>query len=666
MPGSGFGRRGFVLAGGVAVFARNATAAPPPGEMIPRRAFFSALDYGATTVSPDGSRIAYLGPLDGIQNVWVAPLSDPKAGKALSKATDRDVMNGFCWVGDSRHIAFCRDKGGDENWQTFSVDVESGEIKELSPGPGVRSFVQEVSPRFPGDLLIGDNQRDKRFFDLYRVNAATGERTLAFKNDEFVRLYTNSQFHVLYGLRYRSGGGVDIVKTFGPGAGSVFRSIGIDERYTTELAGISDDDKQLYWFDAKGRDSAAVLGQALPDGEPRILVDNRSADFNQLVVDPVTRRPIAAALTYTRRRWYSLDPAAAPDMDRQQASIDGDIVKFNLSDDRANWIVYAEPSAKPGRYFHYRRSDRTTTPLFSSRVALDGTKLVKMEPVVIPTRGDLRLVSYLTRGVGLDVGQPGPLVILVHDGPWARDYPDFSATHQWLANRGYNVLSVNYRGSIGLGKKIANAGDGEWADKMQSDLLDAFEWATNERIAQELRVAICGTGYGGYSALIGAGVTPDRFACAISLGGMTNLVAYAEKIPEYWKPSLPSLRVRLGADGSSEAGRTFLASRSPLSYVDRVKCPVLIGHGANNVRVPIAQSDEYVAALQKRKAFVTYATFADEGHALGRVQNRVAFAAATEAFLAQYLGGQAEPLGDAFTGSSIEFRTGRGLIKGLG
>ena len=663
MSGRRFGRRGFVLAGGLAVLAPGVRAAP--SDLIPRGKFFSAPDYARVTISPDGVTIAYLAPVDGVLNVWVAPVADPKAGKALIKANDRDVLTQLWWTGDSRHVVFCREQDGDENWQTHCVDIESGSTRPLSPGPGVKSYVQEVSARFPNELLIAHNQRDKRFFDIYRVNAATGESKQVFLNEEFVELFTDTQFRVLYGLRYRSGGTWDIVKATGPDAGSLLRNVSVDDRYTTALIGVSDDEKQVFWLDSQGRESAAITAQPLPTGKPRVLVENRSADFSMPILDPVKRTPIAASLIYTRRRWYTMDPAIGPDLDRLQASIDGDLCDFNLSNDRANWIVYAEPTAKPGRYFHYRRSDRKTTPLFSTRAALDDAALVKMEPVVVPTRGALRLVSYLSRGVGIEPGQPGPMVLLVHDGPWTRDSPDFNSVHQWLANRGYNVLSVNFRGSTGLGKKIANEGDGEWADKMQNDLLDAIEWANNERISNELRIAICGAGYGGYAALIGACLTPDRFACAIDLGGMSNLLAFAESIPEYWKPSMPGLKVRLGADGSSEAGRKFLASRSPLSYVGRIKCPLLIAHGVNDVRVPVAQSDEFVAALQQRKRPVTYVTYKDEGHTFRRPQNRLSLAAVAEAFLAQNLGGRAEPVGDALAGSSIEFRAGRDLIKGL-
>jgi dipeptidyl aminopeptidase/acylaminoacyl peptidase len=664
--GSRYGRRAFVLASGAAALVQGARAEPAAADLIPRRLFYSAPERAKVTISPDGGKIAFLAPVDGVQNVWVAPLADPKAGKPVTRIDDRDVLNQLWWPGNDEHVVFCRERAGDENWQTHCVDVESGAVRELSPGPGVKSFVHQVSAHFPGELLIAHNQRDKAYFDIYRVKAATGESTLVFQNDSFAELFTDSQFNVRFGVRYRDGGGWDIVKATGEGAGSVFRSVGIADRYTTALVGASDDGKQLYWLDSKGRDSASVVAQEFPDGPPRTLLENRSADFSEPLFDPIRRTPIAASLVYTKRRWYTLDPGAAPDLDRLQASIDGDISSFGLSNDRANWIVYAEPAAKPGRYFHYQRAERKVVPLFSSRPELDKARLVRLEPVVIPTRGEFRLVSYLSRGVGIEAGQPGALIILVHDGPWTRDTPDFHPAHQWFANRGYNVLSVNFRGSTGLGKKLATAGDGEWGDKMQNDLLDAFEWATNERIAQDTRVAICGSGYGGYAALIGASVTPDRFACAIDLGGMTDLVALADAMAPAWKASLPGIKVRLGGDGSSEEGRKFLAARSPLTYAPRIKCPLLIAHGANNTRVPVAQSDAFVAAMQQRKLPVTYLVYNDEGHTFRRAPNRLSLAAVAEAFLAQNLGGRAEPVGDAFTGSSIEFRAGRELIKGLG
>ena len=250
------------------------------------------------------------------------------------------------------------------------------------------------------------------------------------------------------------------------------------------------------------------------------------------------------------------------------------------------------------------------------------------------------------------------MVLLVHGGPWGRDMPGFSATHQWLVNRGYAVLSVNFRGSTGFGKTFVNAGDREWAGRMHADLLDAVDWAVSERIAQPSRVAIYGASYGGYSALVGATFTPTRFACAVDLFGISNLVTFAKDIPPYWRTWEPVLKTRMG-DVSTEEGRKFLASRSPLTHVDRIVRPVLIGQGGNDVRVTAAESEQIVAAMQKRNIPVTYVFYKDEGHGFRRAANRRSWSAVVEAFLAQHIGGRAEPVGEDFAGSTIEFRAGR-------
>jgi len=255
--------------------------------------------------------------------------------------------------------------------------------------------------------------------------------------------------------------------------------------------------------------------------------------------------------------------------------------------------------------------------------------------------------------------------LLVHGGPWSRDMPDFSSTHQWLANRGYAVLSVNYRGSTGFGKAFVNAGDLEWANRMHADLLDAVDWAVGERIASPTRVAIYGASYGGYSALVGATFTPTRFACAIDLFGISNLVTFAQDIPPYWKTWESVLKTRMG-DVSTEEGRKLLESRSPLTYVDRIVRPLLIGQGGNDVRVTAAESEQIVAAMQKRNIPVTYVFYKDEGHGFRRAANRRSWSAVVEAFLAQHLGGRAEPVGEDFAGSTVDFRAGRDLVRGLG
>lgn len=656
-------RRAVLLGSGAALLAGPASAQPAPA-LIPRKLLFSTAERSGARISPDGKLIAFLGPVDGVMNVFLAPVDNPDVAKPLTKITDRDIKWQLVWPHDNRHIVFFREQGGDENWQMHRVDIETGDIKALSPGPGVVSYVQQRSARFPGELLIGHNQRDKRYFDIYRVRVATGETIPVFQNNGFAEIFTDPQFQVRYGFRYRPDGGWDVIKAMGEDAGELFRSVRAEDAFTTRMIEFSEDGNTLFWLESEGRDTAAVVAQDLTTGAKRVLAEDHQADFGEPILDPVRTVPLAAPSIYTRRRWTVIDPRALPDIDRLQGTIDGEFQGFDVSNDLGSWVVYAERQGKPGRFFHYDRDAAKVKQLFAARPALEQQPLVKMEPVVVTARDELKLVCYLTRAADARPERPGPTVLYVHGGPWWRDMPDFNSTHQWLANRGYNVLSVNFRGSLGFGKKFVNAGDHEWARKMHEDLLDAVEWAVGQRIADPRKVAIYGASYGGYSALVGATFTPDRFACAVDLFGISNLVTFAKAIPPYWGSWSPVLKARMG-DYTTEEGQQFLLSRSPISHVDKIVRPMLIGQGANDVRVTAAESEQIVSEMQKRGIPVTYVYYGDEGHGFRRAENRTSFTAVIEAFLGKHLGGRVEPVGEDFKGSNIVFRAGRELIPGM-
>ena len=503
-----WGRRDFLLAASSAAFPFGAGAQTPPS-LIPRRLLFAAPDRSRVTISPDGKLIAFLGPVDGVLNVWLAPVADPAAARPLTRITDRDVLGQVWWPQDNRHIVFFREQGGDENWQAHRIDIETGDIRALTPGPGVKSYVQQVSARFPGEMLISHNQRDKRYFDVHRVNVATGESKLVARNDSYAWMFTDPQFRVLWGIRYRADGGFDFVKVDGEGAGSVFRRVEAADVFPTRAIEVSADGRTLYWLDSQGRDRAAVVAQDLASGASRVLAEDAQADLGEPVLDPVSRMPIAAPVVYTRRRWLVLDPSSAADLDRLSGPGEGGgLAGFGVSNDRANWIGYAEAAGMPGHFFHYDRATGRRNLLFSSRPALEVAPLVPLAPVVVTARDGLKLVCYLSRPRDAAAGQPGPMVLLVHGGPWGRDLPDFNTAHQWLANRGYSVLSVNFRGSTGFGKAFVNAADGEWAGKMHDDLIDAVEWAIAERIADRRGSPSTGRATAVISALVGATFTP--------------------------------------------------------------------------------------------------------------------------------------------------------------
>lgn len=673
MSGGPIPRRRFLLAATAAVtvgnpgasWARSASVRDARPDLIPRRILFAGADRSAVRLSPDGRRIAFLAPVDGILNVWIGPLADVAKARAFTRVTDRDLGPWLVWLPNSRHVAFFREQGGDENWQIHRVDADTGEILALTPGPGVRSYVQQVSHRFPDELVIAHNRRDARYHDLFRVNAVTGVSTLVETNEGFARYFTDPHFRVRFGVRLADDGGVEYLQRGAGGAWELFTRVDLADSMGTRPIGVSDDGRELYWLDSRGRDKAAITAQDLATGATRVLAEDALADCTDMTLEPRTYRPLLGASTFTRRRWHVVDPAYARDHAALAKIAPGDLSLPGLSDDRRHWIAYYERDAAPGRYFHYDRATGKAWFLFTARRALEKAPLAAMEPVVVRARDGLPLVCYLSRPRGAAPGARGPMVLYVHGGPWGRDVWGLNATHQWLANRGYAVLSVNFRGSTGFGKAFVNAANLEWAGRMHDDLIDATDWAIGRGVADPARVAIYGASYGGYAALCGVTFTPEKFACAVDVFGISNLVTLMNTIPPYWRPWQTIWKVRMG-DYTTEAGRRFLEERSPLNHVDRIVRPLLIAQGANDVRVKPSESEQIVAAMVQRKIPVTYVSFSDEGHGFRRPENRRSFHAVVEAFFAHHLGGRCEPVGDDFAGSTIEFKAGRSLVPALG
>ena len=348
----------------------------------------------------------------------------------------------------------------------------------------------------------------------------------------------------------------------------------------------------------------------------------------------------------------------------------GDVSVNTRTLDDKTWIVAYSAAEAPLVYYRYDRPAGTLTKLFSARPKLDGKPLVPQWPVEIASRDNKTLVSYLTLPRSADANNDGkadapvPMVLLVHGGPWARDSYGYGGYNQWLANRGYAVLSVNFRGSTGFGKDFTNAGNGEWAGKMHDDLIDAVQWAVKQGVTTDDKVAIMGGSYGGYATLAGLTFTPDAFACGVDIVGPSNLNTLLSTVPPYWASFFEQLAKRMG-DPRTDAGKAWLTERSPLTRADQIKKPLLIGQGANDPRVKQAESDQIVKAMQAKNIPVTYVLFPDEGHGFARPENNKAFNAVTEGFLAQCLGGRAEPIGKDFTGSSISVPVGADGVPGL-
>lgn len=641
--------------------------------LIPRRLLFGNPDKASARISPDGSRLSYLAPVDGVLNVWVAPADEPTAAGPVTRDTGRGIHNYF-WAFDNRHILYIQDQNGDENWRLFTVDLDLGETKDLTPIDGVQAQVQEVSHKFPDEVLVGLNDRDPQLHDLYRVDVRSGERTLALENPGFLEITTDDDFQVRFATRPTEDGGAEVLQRTGKDGGAdgweTFASIEMEDALTTMLAGFDRSGVVLYMLDSRGRDTAALFTIDLNSSATKLVAEDPRCDVGGVMLHPTKKTIEAVAFAYEKMEWTVLDASVEADMAYLNGVAPGEMDVVSRSLDDQTWVVAYMLDDGPVKYFLYDREAGEARFLFTNRQELEGLPLVKLHPVVIEARDGLKMVSYYTLPPGSErqgqpvPAQPLPLVLVVHGGPWGRDTWGYNSLLQMLSNRGYATLSVNFRGSTGFGKGFLNAGNKEWGGRMHDDLLDGVRWAVEMGIADPERVAIMGGSYGGYATLVGMTITPEVFACGVDIVGPSNLITLMEAFPPYWQPAIEMFATRVG-DHRTEEGRRFLLERSPLTYVDRISRPLLIGQGANDPRVNQAESDQIVKAMQDRDIAVTYALYPDEGHGFVRPENNLSFFAVSEAFLAQHIGGRFEPIGDDFQGSTIEAPAGAEQVPGL-
>ena len=630
--------------------------------LIPRRVLFGNPDRTSPQISPDGARLAFLAPVEGVLNVWVGPADDPTAAQPVTEDRERGIRM-YLWAYTSRHILYLQDKGGDEDWHVYSVDLGTGSSIDLTPLEGVHAQIASVSHRYPREVVIGLNDRDPAYHDLYRVDILTAERTLIQRNDDFAELLVDDDYRVRLGIRITPDGGSDVLMLDASGSWQTFMKVEMEDLFTTQPFDFDKTGRTLYMIDSRGRDTSAMSAIDLDTGEETVIAEDPRVDVSDVMAHPESNEVQAVAFTYERKRWEVVDNGIAADFESLRSVAEGDIEVVSRTLDDSTWIVAYLVDNGPARYYRYDRVAGRADFLFTNRSELEGLPLAGMRPVVIESRDGLEMVCYYTLPVDERRG-PLPMILNVHGGPWGRDEWGYDPIHQHLANRGYAVLSVNFRGSSGLGKGFMNAANLEWGGKMQDDLIDAVEWAIAEGMADPERVAILGASYGGYAVLAGLTMTPEVFACGVDLVGPSNLITMVETIPPYWKPAIEMEATRVG-DSRTEEGRALLTERSPLTHVERIVKPLLIGHGANDARVKRAESDQIVNAMKEKSIPVTYLVYPDEGHGFGRPENSISFTAVTEAFLAEHLGGRFEPVGDDFEGSSIGVEAGVEQVLGL-
>lgn len=628
--------------------------------LIPRRKLFDNPTFLNAQIAPDGRHLSWLAPVDGVQNIWVSPIDNVAAGQPVTRTTGRPIY-GQRWTPDSRFIVFGNDETGDENDHIFAVDPVTLELRDLTPYAKTAAQMGPSSHVVPGAIAVYLNDRDERWHDVYRLDVATGERTLIWENQQdFDSIGLDWQLRPRHARSITADGGAQLWRLEN-GAPQIWLTLPYEDTLATGAQAFNRDGTHAYMETSRGRDTSALVRLDWATGVESVVSHSPRADFDNAIWNPMSFEVEAASIDAARQEWNFVTPAIAPDLALIQGQLPG--FAFHVesqSDDNRRWIVTAYKAEQPATYFLLNRDRQTLTELFRARPALKPYKLAPMHAIEVKSRDGLNLVSYLTLPADIDGDRPPtplPMVLTVHGGPWARDSYGYNRDHQWLANRGYAVLSVNYRGSTGFGKAFFAAAEKEHARKMHDDLIDMVDWAIQEGIADKDKVAIFGASYGGLASFVGATFTPEVFCCSVPVVGITNLQTLLESMPPYWA-GFAEFMYRSYGDPRTEAGRKLLAERSPIHKVDAITKPMLIFHGANDVRCKIAESDSIVAVMQAKAIPVTYVVYPDEGHGFHKPANRLAYVAIAEAFFAHHLGGACEPVGTDFDGSSHEYRAG--------
>ncbi len=633
-----------------ALGAGTARADLPP--LSPREVLFGNPDKAMPQISPDGTKLAYLkADAKDVLQVWV---------KTIGENDDRQITNDpkrgirqYFWAYDKQHIIYMQDTDGDENFHVYLSNLASGETRNLTPLPGARVIPVAYEPEFPDRGLVQHNQRNKQLFDVYELDLKTAQLKLVEENPGGIGGYiANKQLVIVGRLKLKPEGGSILEWRDAPGG--EWRSLvtwAPDDQFNP--IEVSADGKTLYAVSDLTTDTAALIEMDVKTGTTKQIAHDATADAANQILHQTTNKPQAVAFNRLRTRWQVLDPTIRTDMDGIAKLDNGDFLVTSRDLADQTWLVAFTKDDGPIKWYTWNRAGQKGQLLFSAQPRLEKYTLAPMKGMEVKARDGLSLPVYLTMPAGV-TAKNLPMVLYVHGGPWSRDNWGYSGTAQWLANRGYAVLQVNYRGSTGFGKDFKNAAKKEFAGKMHTDLLDALDHVVKQGIADPKRVGIMGGSYGGYATLVGLTFTPDVFACGVDIVGPSNLATMIESFPPYWTPFLANTWYPFVGDPADPEQRKDIEARSPLFKVDQIKAPILIGQGANDPRVVQKESDQIVEALKKRGIAVEYIVFPDEGHGFARPENRLKFYGASETFFAKHLGGRAEPVPSAATAVSDE------------
>ena len=635
----------FVSLFSVTAFAQNGL---PP--LIDRELLFGNPEIASAQISPDGKFIAFRKPYKDTMNIWVKRADEPfEKARLITNETKRPIPN-FFWSRDSKFILFVKDQGGDENFNVYAVNpnetaqngAEVPAARNLTEAQKVRAFIYAVPKSEPDIIYVGLNDRDRAWHDLYKVRISTGERTLVRQNTERLTgwLFDNKD-QLRLATRSRQSGDTDVLRVDADGKFTQVYTCNVFE--TCDPIHFSKDDRRVYMETNKGGAvdlTRLVLfdpetgKEEVVESDPLNRVDLSGVEFSDVTDELVFTRYVE-----DRQRLYFKDKAFEADYKLLQKKLPNKEISFDSStSDEMRWLLTAYSDTEPGEKYLFDRRTKKLTLQYRVREKLPRAALAEMKPIHYKSSDGLEIPAYLTlpRGVA---AKNLPLIVLPHGGPWGRDFWGYSSLAQFLANRGYAVLSPNFRASTGYGKKFLDAGNGQWGDKMQDDLTWGVKYLISQGIADPKRVGIMGGSYGGYATLAGVTFTPDMYAAAVAIVAPSNLITLLEAIPPYWESIRTTFYKRMG-DPSTPEGKAQLMRQSPLTHASKIKTPLLVVQGANDPRVNKREADQIVVALRDRGFPIEYMVAPDEGHGFARPVNNMAMLALAEKFLAKHLGGR--------------------------
>jgi dipeptidyl aminopeptidase/acylaminoacyl peptidase len=607
--------------------------------LIPREILFGNPQRSSPKLSRDGKYLTYLAPDDkDVLQVWLRTLRQVD-DRQLTDDKKRGIRAYF-WTYHPEQLIYLQDSDGDENFHLYLVNIHSNIVRDLTPFQGVKAQVIALDPDFPDEILVGLNLKNPQIFDVYRINLNNGAVEFDTENPGNIVDWTaDAQFQILAALGATPDGGSELLyRETTKQPWQTLNRWGPDDQ--GGAVSFSRDGRILYLIGSHEANAQRLIALDLATRQETVMAEDKQYDVDNVVVHPTQRHIQAVSFYKEKTHWQLLDDSLASDFEALPHVRPGEfsILSRDLADE--NWIVAYLTDDGPVYYYLYNRAFKSSTLLFSSRPELEDLPLVSMQPISYSARDGLTIQGYLTLPQGGEA--PYATILLVHGGPWARDTWGYDPQVQWLANRGYAVLQINFRGSTGYGKAFLNAGNRQWAGTMHDDLLDGVGWLVDRGIADPSKIAIMGGSYGGYATLVGLTFTPDIFTCGVDIVGPSNLITLMHSIPPYWKPMMAMFQHRVG---NLETEEIFLKSRSPLFFVDKIEKPLLIAQGANDPRVKQAESEQIVEAMRQAGKPIEYVLYTDEGHGFARPENRLHFYAIAEEFLAQYLGGNFEPVG---------------------